>query len=300
MAIPAKRSISFADIFQTELTFNADQCFANIRYGLSNRKFTSCVESFDSYVDFVCLPLSVTLTTTDGKVDHVSGMATNALDNVCRALKAQGQIDGQPWTSLIVKNAQGKPLRVLSPNNATVMGGNIFKDYMENYVDQVYDNYTTQALNCDTQAQWGRVKGIVTNSVLKFENETFSKPGTEDIFSCCTGPFGNDLTPEKLAIIPRLSAAFNRGTLLNSNVTPDPFGPTTYYKNSICNHYSRIVHEQCLDGRGYAFPYDDVCQDGGPDQCGAVYDAKPKKLSIAVGGNSAYVSEDAYGRPIYN
>lgn len=173
---------------------------------------------------------------------------------------------------------------------------------MKAYVDQVYDNYKAQPLNVDTQAQWGRVKGQTDTSgaSIKFDNETFTKPSTADIFSCCTGPFGDNLTPEKLAIIPRLSAGFNRGTLINSNITPDPNGPSTYYKTPICNHYSRIVHEQCLDGRGYAFPYDDVCQDGGPDQCGAVYNGNPKVLTIAVGGNTAYVSEDAYGRPTYD
>jgi hypothetical protein len=244
--------------------------------------------------------MSVTLTTTDGKVDHVSGMAVNGLDNVCRSLKAQAQIDGQPWTSLIVNNSSGKPLRVLSPNNATVMGGNIFQGYMDNYVNQVYDNYAYQPLNVDTQAQWGRVQGKTSNNILNIDGQSFTKPSTSDIFSCSTGPFGTDLTSEKLAIIPRLSAAFNRGTLLSSNVTPDPAGPTTFYKTPLCNQYARIVHEQCLDGRGYAFPYDDVCADGGPDQCGAVYDGNPKVLTISVGGNNAYVSTNAYGAPMYN
>lgn len=266
-----------------ELTYNADQCFANI----------SCV-------DFVSLPVSVTLTTMDGKVDHVSGMATNALSNVCRALKAQEQIDGQPWTQLIVRNAKGEPLRVLSPNNAPFNGAN-FSTYFNGYVDQVYEHYKSQPLYVDTQAGWQRVRGTVgSESVIKFDGDTFPKPSTQDIFSCCTGPFGDNLTARKLAIIPRLSAAFNRGTLLTSNVTPDPNGPGTFYKSAICNHYSRIVHEQCLDGRGYAFPYDDVCQDGGPDQCGAVYDGKPKLLTLAVGGNTAYVSEGAFGAPTYN
>ncbi|KAE9989783.1 hypothetical protein EG327_002250 [Venturia inaequalis] len=266
-----------------ELTFNADQCFANI-----------------SYVDFVCLPMSVTLTTTDGKTDHVSGMATNALSNVCAALKAQEMLDGQPWSRLIVRNSKGEPLRVLSPNNAPFTGAD-FSTYFNGYVNQVYDHYKAQPLNVDTQARWQRVEGTASDTALMtFGDDTFAKPSTQDIFSCCTGPFGDNLTARKLAIIPRLSAAYNRGTLLTCNVTPDPQGPATFYKSAICNHYSRIVHEQCLDGRGYAFPYDDVCADGGPDQCGAVYDGKPKLLTIAVGGNAAYVSEGAFGAPTYN
>jgi hypothetical protein len=69
----------------------------------------------------------------------------------------------------------------------------------------------------------------------------------------------------------------------------------SFYQNPITNHYSRIVHEQHLDGRGYAFPYDDVVASGGSDQSGSVYDGQPQSLTIAIGGNGAYVSLDAPG-----
>lgn len=85
--------------------------------------------------------MSVTLTTTDGKVNHVSGMATNTLNNVCRSPKAQQQSDGQPWAGLIVDNPTGEPLRVLSPNNAAFTGAN-FSTYFSGYVDRVFEQCT--------------------------------------------------------------------------------------------------------------------------------------------------------------
>jgi len=228
--------------------------------------------------------MSVRLTTTDGRNDHVAGLATNGLYNVCRALKSQAAQDGQPWTSLIINNTLGKPLRVLSPNNALVGNPSLFSGYFDGYVDQVYAQYAAQQLLVDTQAQWGLVKGITINNVLTIDGQQFSKPSNADIFSCSTGPFANG-SPEQLCITPRLSAAFNRGTLLSSPITPDPQGPNSFYQNAVCNHYARIVHEQCLDGRGYAFPYDDVPPSDGTDQSGYVSDGAPSNLTLTIGGS---------------
>lgn len=238
------------------------------------------------------MPISVTLVTTTGIVDHVSGLGFNGLRNIENSLIAQSKVDGLPWANLIVKNSSGQTLRVLSPNNYSVMAGqNLFAGYFEPYVNAVWAQYTNnKTLSVDTQAQWGVVQGTVDNNgLLDFGNGvTFSKPSTSDILSCGTGPFGGG-SPEQICITPRIAAAFNRATLLSSTTTPDPNGPASFYQSSPCNHYSRIVHEQLLDNRGYGFPYDDVVATGGPDQCGAVYDSNPQLLTFAVGGNSASV-----------
>lgn len=236
--------------------------------------------------------MSVTLTTTSGKVDHVSGLGFNGLRNLENSLIAQSRLDNMPWGSLIVKNSSGQTLRVLSPNNYCVVNGAAsFAGYFEPYVNQVWAYYTNnKTLSCDTQAQWGVVTGSVdSNNLLDFGNGvTYSKPSTADVFSCSTGPFAGG-SPEQMCITPRIAAAFNRGTLLSSTTTPDPAGPASFYQNPVCNHYSRIVHEQLLDNRGYGFPYDDVVATNGPDQCGAVYDSNPQVLTFAVGGNCASV-----------
>ena len=52
----------------------------------------------------------------------------------------------------------------------------------------------------------------------------------------------------------------------------------------VTNHYARIVHAVNADGRGYAFPFDDVAPTGGGDQSGAVFDGQPGILTVAVGG----------------
>jgi Beta-1,3-glucanase/Carbohydrate binding module (family 6) len=253
-----------------EFTFNSSQLFANI-----------------TYVDFVSLAISLALTNTSGATQHVSGIPANGLDTVCSGLEAQSAADGAGWDKLIVTSS-GQKLRVLSPNEGIVMNPSLFSGYYDPYVNQVWSKFTNSPLLLNTQASWGTVTGQVVGDELTFNGVgSFGKPTARDIFSCSTGPFA--VTSEEMgALAARLSAAFNRSTLLiDSN---QPSGSTgDYYKNPITNHYSRIVHAASLDGRGYAFPYDDVAPDGGADQSGAVNDPNPSVLTVAVGGDTTPV-----------
>lgn len=253
-----------------EFTFNSDQLYANI-----------------SYVDFVGPPVALTLTTLGGATQHVSGMPTNGLDQVCDGLRSQHAADGQGWDQLIVSN-NGRNLRALSPNQGMVTNPSLFGGYYDNYVNQVWDRFTTQPMTIDTQASFGTVSAQVSSGTLNFGGSQFTKPSTRDIFSCSTGPFATGANAETNAIVPRLAAAFNRSTLLVSNSEPAP--RDLYYKDAVTNHYSRIVHQVNLDGRGYAFPYDDVQPSGGPDQSGEVHAGDPQLFTVTVGGGNASVN----------
>ena len=255
-----------------EFTFNAAELFVNI-----------------TYVDFVCLPISLTLTNSSNATQHVSGTASNGLDTVCQGLRAQTASDGAGWSSLIVPKPSGGNLRALSPNNGIVLNSSLFNGYYQDYVNQVWSRYTSQQLSIDTQGTWGTVSGRVdaSSSLLDFGNGlTFTQPSAADIFSCSTGPFALDSNVEKGALIARLSAAFNRSTLLIDSVVPTGT-PNQYYQDATTNHYSRIVHAANLDGMGYAFPYDDVTPTNGVNQSGAVQDPNPRLLTVAVGGGNA-------------
>ena len=258
---------------------------------------SSCLYFNITYVDFVSLPMAVTLKTTSGSTDHVSGMPLNGVRNICKALNSQAIIDGQPWSSLIQTDSSGKALRVISPNLAIQLNPFLFSGYFDNYVNQVWQNYSSSTLAVDTQAQWGVVSGTVANGMFNFNNCSFGKPTSQDIFSCSTGPFACGSNDETNCLIPRLAASFNRSTLLTDSKAPDPNGPTSFYNNPVTNYYAKAIHDVLLDGRGYAFPYDDVAATGGPDQSGSVYNSNPQLLSIAVGGNGAFVDPNS---PIIN
>ena len=251
-----------------EFTFNEAQLFANI-----------------SYVDFVSIPIALTLQNTAGATQHVTGTAANGLDTVCSALKAQSAAEkNKAWSSLIVPKPSGGNLRALSPNNAP--DKSVFQGYYQSYVNSVYSKYSSTPLSVNTQASYGTVSGTVRNGVLDFgAGGQFAEPSAADIFGCSTGPFA-DTSGERAAFVPRIAAAFNRSTLLIDSSIPSAT-PAHYYKSSPTNHYSRIVHSANLDGRGYAFPYDDVTPTGGQDQSGAVNDGSPKLLTVTVGGANA-------------
>ncbi|KAL6241514.1 hypothetical protein RBB50_011537 [Rhinocladiella similis] len=251
-----------------EFTFNSDQLYANI-----------------SYVDFVGLPIALTLTTVNSGTQHVSGMPANGLDQICSGLQAQHAADGKGWDQLIITR-DGQNLRALSPNQGMVMNPDLFNGYYDDYVNRAWSKYTNQPLSIDTQASYGTVSAQVSaGGKLSFGGSEFSKPSTSDIFTCSTGPFATGANAETNAIIPRLAAAFNRSTLLVSDVFPAD--QSLYYQDPVTNHYSRIVHGANLDGKGYAFPYDDVQPTNGKDQSGEVHAGDPKLFTVTVGGQNA-------------
>ena len=262
-----------------EFTFNSTQLFANI-----------------SYVDFVSLPIALTLTNTSGGTQHVSGIPANGLTTVCNALTAQNQIDNAGWNQLIVNGPSGSPLRAVSPNTGIVMNSSLFSGYYSSYVNQVWSHYASTPLTVDTQAQWGAPTANVVNGLLTFQGVgTFAQPAAADIFSCSTGPFAAAATntAEMGAIGARLAAAFNRSTLLIDADQPDGEVVSNYYSTSPTNHYARILHATNLDGRGYAFPYDDVGPSNGADQSGSMSDGSPQLWTVTVGGANASASAAA-------
>ncbi|KAL9610794.1 MAG: hypothetical protein Q9167_004526 [Letrouitia subvulpina] len=268
-----------------EFTFNDTELFCNI-----------------TYVDFVSLPISLTLVPTAGPTQHVTGFPDDGFAQIQQKLQAQGHIDGQPWGSLL-RRGNGKDLRILNPKNAIVANGSLFAGYFEPYIDQVWNRYASpaQPLSIATGTkQWGTATGHVdhTSKLLRFPSAsgppgstiTFSKPSTKDVFSCDTGPFhrGND---EAGNISARITAAFNRTTLLKWKDQPGHPAPSEYYKDTPTNHYSRIVHNVNTDHLGYCFPFDDVGASGEKDQSGKVQSGSVKTFTVTVGAHGVAKTE---------
>lgn len=250
-----------------EFTYNDAELFANI-----------------TFVDFVSIPVALTLTDTSGNQQTAAGLPAGGLDTVCARLTEQAAADGNPWTDLIVTSG-GQYLRALSPAQGVAVNPSFLSGYFDGYVSQVWAKYAASTLTVDTQASYGTVTGQVSGGVLTFSGVgSFAQPATADIFSCNSGPLRPaGLSAEMLAILPRLAAAFNRSTLLIDADQPDGENPAGYYTNPVTNHYARIVHATTLDGRGYSFPYDDVAPTGGADQSGSVSSGSPAQLAVTVG-----------------
>ncbi|HEV2342937.1 MAG TPA: beta-1,3-glucanase family protein [Actinocrinis sp.] len=247
-----------------EFTYDNSQLYANI-----------------SAVDFFSIPVALSLVTGSGATQTVRGLPAGALDTVCAALNAQSTADGQGWNQLVVSSG-GQYLRALSPTNGIVRTPSLFSGYFNGYLSQVWQKYSTTPLTVDTQASWGSVQGTVSGGLLTFPGVgSFAQPSSADIFSCNSGPF-NVSGAEMGALTARISAALNRSTLLSDPNQPDGENPANYYAVSPTNHYARIIHATSQDGRGYAFPYDDVTPSGGTDQSGFVADGNPGVLTVTL------------------
>jgi len=241
-----------------------------------------------SYVDFVGLPVGMYLNATDGNQSAL-GVNRDAVAEICADLAAQTAIDGQPWDSLCVTDSKGTPLRVLSPTQYLSINNSAWSTYWNNYIDQVWDHYTDNNLTINTQAQAGMVNCSVTNETMYCagDNRGYAKPTATDLYGCNGGPFsiqGGD-NQVHYAVVPRLCAAFHRTTLLlpGGNVQP-ALNSSYFYTESPTNFYSKIVHEYEVDGKGYAFAYDDVTPDGAINDSGLLSDPNPLLLAITVGG----------------
>lgn len=263
-----------------EFTWNSAQLYANL-----------------SYVDFVSIPIAMTLTNASGVTQTVKGLPVNGLDLICNALKAQNNQDHAGWDKLVIQQ-NGANLRAVSPNIGRILNNSLFNGYYENYVNQVWSRYangTDNTLTVNTQAGAGDVTAKVAYDVMYFSvpGISYAKPSTGDIFNNSSGPLAISNNETKDAISARLAAAFNRSTLLLNGSQPNGQAVSTYYQNSPTNHYSRICHSVAIDNRGYAFPYDDVTPNGGADQSGSVYDSNPKLLTITIGGGSSNSVENS-------
>ncbi|KAK0252496.1 hypothetical protein LTR91_004947 [Friedmanniomyces endolithicus] len=242
-----------------------------------------------SYVDFVGLVLGMSLLSGDGSVQAAHGLQATAVASICSLLEAQSARDGMPWTDLCQVDASGKPLRIIAPSDHVASNPDAFSDYFTDHTNEVWTYYSTNTLTIDTQAAAGKVACTVQGDQLTCagDNRGYARPLAGDIFGCNSGPFAIEAGDNDVhrAIVPRLCAAFDRTTLLMTGGDSQPGLPSTsYYQSAPTNWYSAFIHQTEVDGKGYAFSYDDVNPDGDVNQSGVVADGDPRVLTVIVGG----------------
>lgn len=273
---------------------NPDDASAELNWGFVELTYIAGYGLFAnlSFVDFVGMALGMRLDTKSSEAQVVKGVPKDAVQQVCRKLKQHSGVDGKSWRDLCVTGSNGKTLRVISPSALLSQQPNAFSRFFTRYVDRVWERYASSPLLIDTQGGAGKVSCTVSGEQLKCEgdNRGFSKPSASDIFGCNAGPFAIQPSDNQVhkAVVPRLCAAFHRGTLLAKGGHEQPrLKPSRYYKARPSNWYSAFVHEVELDGRGYAFAYDDVAPSVHDEVSGAVASADPHLLTVFVGGMAA-------------
>ncbi|KAI9896359.1 hypothetical protein N3K66_008531 [Trichothecium roseum] len=240
-----------------------------------------------SYVDFVGMPLGMKLDVNGGDAQTAYGVSAGAVSAICNDLSNQQGADGRPWGALCMAGSNG-PVRALAPTGYTDIDANGFATYWDQYGNDVWGKYTNQDLIIDTQGGAGKVTCRVSGDTLNCngDNRGYNRPTARDIWGCDSGPFGKQAGDNDvhLAVIPRLCAAFVRTTLLLDGGDTQPNLPgTSYYTADPTNHYSRIVHSHEVDGKGYAFAYDDVNPNGTENASGTVSHGSPSALTVYIG-----------------
>lgn len=247
-----------------------------------------------SFVDFVGLPLGMQLTVKDGSgTQSAMGLQSDAVTRVCDALKGQQAIDGFPWGAECAYTPSNQLIRVLAPQDIMSTSNGYWNGYFDNYIKQVFQAYSTTPLQINTQAAAGVVNCKADMSSMTIscdgDNRPYSMPSAADIFGCNSGPFAIEAGDNAVhyAVVPRLCAAFNRGTLMIDGGSTQPStAPSTYYTatQGVYNYFSKFVHQYESNNKGYAFAYDDVAAEDSENFSGSVVSGSPDTLTIFVGG----------------
>ncbi|MFD5799941.1 glycoside hydrolase family 64 protein [Streptomyces sp. NPDC049936] len=223
-------------------------------------------------VDMFSAPYTVGVQRGDGSVTSAGKLKAGGYNAVFNALRAQSG-----WGGLIQTRPDGTVLRALSPLYGLETGA-LPASVLNDYINRVWQKYSTSTLTVTPFGNQPNTKyfGRVSGNVMNFTNgsgavvTSFQKPDASSVFGChrlLDAP--NDLV--RGPISRTLCAGFNRSTLLSNPNQPDP-SAANFYKDSVTNHYARIIHDRMADGKAYAFAFDDVgnheslVHDGNPAQ----------------------------------
>ncbi|RSN48630.1 sugar hydrolase [Streptomyces sp. WAC 04229] len=223
-------------------------------------------------VDMFSAPYTVGVQRGDGSVTSAGKLEAGGYNAVFNALRAQ-----PGWGGLIQTRPDGTVLRALSPLYGLETGA-LPASVLNDYINRVWQKYATSTLTVTPFGNQPNTKyfGRVSGNVMNFTNgsgavvTSFQKPDASSVFGChrlLDAP--NDLV--RGPISRTLCAGFNRSTLLSNPNQPDP-SAANFYKDSVTNHYARIIHDRMADGKAYAFAFDDVgnheslVHDGNPVQ----------------------------------
>ena len=211
-----------------------------------------------SQVDMFAVPHAVTVTGATGQTKRTGELLSNGRNNVINSIRGQSG-----WANTIHTRSDGTVLRVLAPGKAADSGA-FSATYLDPYITSAWNAYASKTLTVVPFGDQPNTKffGRTAGNVMNFTDSTgrtvasFTKPSTANVWGC-DGALGapNDLVVGPIA--RTLCAALHRSTL--GTLDTQPSGTAAdFYKGSLTNHYSRLIHANMVDGKAYGFAFDDV------------------------------------------
>ncbi|WP_433720741.1 beta-1,3-glucanase family protein [Actinoplanes sp. CA-051413] len=230
-----------------------------------------------SQVDMFAVPHIVSVQGGNGVTSKTGELKAGGRQRVIDRIKAQPGFEKTVYT-----RADGTVLRVLAPGKAAD-GGQFSATYLDPYITSAWNAYAGRTL---TVVPFGdrpdtKFLGRTSGNVMNFTDTTgrtvasFTKPSTANVWGC-DGALGAPNDQVVGPIARTLCAALHRSTL--GTLDTQPGGTAAdFYKGTLTNHYSRIIHEQMVDGKAYGFAFDDV-----QNQESLVHAGDPRQAGIVL------------------
>ncbi|GLW66905.1 hydrolase [Actinomadura rubrobrunea] len=209
-------------------------------------------------VDQFAIPHAVAVTGGNGATKRTGELVPGGRNKVINAIRQQPGFERTVYT-----RGDGTVLRVLAPGKAAE-AGLMDPNYLAPYIDSAWNAYTGKTLTIVPFQDRPDVKffGRTQGDVMVFTDtsgnqvHTINKPSSGDVWGCAGALFApNDQV--KGPIARTVCAALHRSTLGAIDTQPS-YDAADFYRGSLTNHYSRIIHEHMVDGKAYGFPFDDV------------------------------------------
>ena len=258
--------------FNTETDPNYPIIFDKFEFTYESNQTVYCNTTS---VDFFGMPITATLT---GNQKQSVGMLASR-NQIFKAFQ-----EAPPFNSLI-RTADNRQLRILAPQKDSTFDPN----YLDPYIAKAWRQYQGQSLRLQplpyNGATYISTGTVDANNVFNFvttpgnTKHTIQKPTSNNVFGCdgVFNPTGSGL--DRIIdgdIKNQVSSALNRAILQNSD-SSTWCDSSQYYLNSITNYYANILHELSIDGKSYAFPYDDKC-----DHSSTLVDTSPTEIMLTL------------------
>jgi hypothetical protein len=230
-----------------------------------------------SQVDMFAVPHVVTVTGGNGVTSRTGEVVANGRQKVIDAVKASPD-----FAKSVITGSDGTVLRVLAPGKAAD-AGLMNPNYLDPYITKAWNTYTSKTLTVIPFTDQPGVKylGRTSGEVMSFTDTSgrtvasFTKPATSHVWGC-DGALGAPNDQVVGPIARTLCAALQRTTL--DRLDTQPSGTAAdFYQGAIANVYAREVHKNMVDGKAYAFAFDDV-----QNQESLVHSGDPRAAGIVL------------------
>lgn len=213
-------------------------------------------------VDMLSVPLAISL--SGAQQQSTGRLRDGGRAAVFSALAGQSGFGG-----LVLED-----LRVIAPGHG-LDAGRFATDFFAGYVDEVWNHYRSNTMTVTAGAN--TFTGQVSGDTFTFSGgvRPFTKPTTRDVLFC-DGALAAPNDGVTGPVAATLGAGFNRSVLTDTGAQPLA-DAGAYYRREPTNHYSRIMHENTVDGKAYGFAFDDVCE-----HASYIEDPSPTSITVTI------------------